>query len=315
MRYGSVCSGIEAATVAWEPLGWKPIWFSEIEPFPNTVLSYHYPSIPNLGDMTKIHENETFLKSKLDLLVGGTPCQSFSMAGHRAGLDDSRGNLAIEFLRVARTSKPKWIVWENVTGVLSSNKGRDFGTFIREIQKLRYGFVYRVLDATGFGIPQHRRRVYLVGYLGDWRVAAAVLFEPQMLCGSFAESDNTKIQPRRKIQKDVGLKDKAIGVDVYNYSVTGNIAATLGANCGSKNSHGPKVLDSFGIRIHTPIECERIQGFPDNYTNVPYKGKSGKQIDNLRYKAIGNSMAVPVMRWVGKRIERVNNDTSTTDIG
>jgi len=258
MIYGSVCSGIEAATVAWEPLGWRPAWFAEIAEFPSAVLKHHYPLVPNLGDMTKIYEKAE-IKAEIGLLVGGTPCQSFSLAGKRGGMDDPRGDLAIEFLRIARTTKPRWIVWENVPGVLSSQGGNDFRNFIEEIQKLGYGFAYRILDAQGFGVPQRRRRVILVGYFGDWRPAVAVLFESSMLSWDTKESNNKEGKSKSKIQRCSDCKDKPIGVDVYNYSITGDIATTLGANCNNKNSHGPKVLDS-AIRIHTPIECERLQG-------------------------------------------------------
>ena len=181
MIYGSVCSGIEAATVAWHPLGWKAAWLSEIEKFPSAVLQRHYPDIPNLGDMTKIHESEVFNGTNIDVLVGGTPCQSFSVAGLRKGMADPRGNLALVFLRIADLARPRWIVWENVPGVLSSNRGRDFGAFLGALGKLGYGWSYRILDAQFFGVPQRRRRVFVVGYLGDWRRAAAVLFEPDGL--------------------------------------------------------------------------------------------------------------------------------------
>src|SRR5271154_6625503 len=140
MVYGSVCSGIEAASVAWEPLGWSAAWLSEIEPFPNAVLAHHWPDVPNLGDMTKIHDNPTFKAKNIDLLVGGTPCQSFSVAGLRGGLDDPRGNLALEYLRLANIKKPRWLLWENVPGVLSSGGGRAFGSILGAFQKLGYGF-------------------------------------------------------------------------------------------------------------------------------------------------------------------------------
>ena len=127
MIYGSVCSGIEAATIAWHPLGWEPAFFSEIEAAPRAVLSHHYPNIPLHGDFTTIGANDY---GPIDLLVGGTPCQSFSIAGLRSGLDDDRGNLALEFLRLAQRKGPRWLVWENVPGVLSSNGGRDFGSIL-----------------------------------------------------------------------------------------------------------------------------------------------------------------------------------------
>lgn len=154
MIYGSVCSGIEAATAAWHPLGWKPAFFSEIEPFPRAVLSHHYPDTPLHGDFTTIGADEY---GPIDLLVGGTPCQSFSIAGLRGGLDDDRGNLALEFLRLADRKRPRWLVWENVPGVLSSNGGRDFGAILGGMVELGYGFAYRVLDAQHFGVPQRRR--------------------------------------------------------------------------------------------------------------------------------------------------------------
>jgi DNA (cytosine-5)-methyltransferase 1 len=185
MNYRSVCSGIEAATVAWEPLGWRALSFSEIEPFPCSVLAHRFPSVPNLGDMTRFAEWSD--DDPTDVLVGGTPCQSFSVAGLRKGLADPRGNLALVYLAIADRFRPRWIVWENVPGVLSSNGGRDFGAFLGALGQLGYGYAYRVLDAQHFGVPQRRRRVFVVGHLGDWRRAAAVLFESESLCGNPAK--------------------------------------------------------------------------------------------------------------------------------
>ena len=180
MRYLSVCSGIEAATVAWHPLGWTPVAFSEIEAFPCAVLAHHYPSVANLGDMTKFQE---WPDLEPDVLVGGTPCQSFSVAGLRKGLDDPRGNLMLTYLAIARRYRPRWVVWENVPGVLSSGGGRDFAALLRGLDELGYGWAYRVLDAQYFGVPQRRRRVFVVGCLGGWQRAAAVLFERHSLSG------------------------------------------------------------------------------------------------------------------------------------
>jgi len=185
MRYGSVCSGIEAATMAWHHMGWKPAFFSDIEAFPCAVLQHHYPTVPLHGDFTSIKDDEY---GPIDLLVGGTPCQSFSVAGLRGGMDDERGNLALEFIRLAQRKRPQWVVWENVPGVLSSNGGRDFGSFLGALAEIGYGFAYRVLDAQFFGVAQRRRRVFVVGYLGDWRRAAAVLFERESLSGNPAPS-------------------------------------------------------------------------------------------------------------------------------
>lgn len=210
LRYGSVCSGIEAASAAWHPLGWTPEFFAEIERFPSEVLAHHYGSNlpgepwsgnapPNLGDMTRFQE---WPDAVLDVLVGGTPCQSFSVAGLRKGLADPRGNLALTYLALADRYRPRWVVWENVPGVLSSNGGRDFGAFLGGLAELGYGWAYRVLDAQhvrvdGFGraVPQRRRRVFVVGCAGDWRRAGAVLFERESLSGHPA--------PRREAREGV----------------------------------------------------------------------------------------------------------------
>ena len=199
LRFISVCSGIEAASVAWHPLGWRAAWLSEIEPFPSAVLAHHYPDTPNRGDMTWFKD---WPDATVDLLCGGTPCQSFSNAGLRAGLDDPRGQLMLTFGAIAARYRPRWLVWENVPGVLSSNGGRDFGSFLGLLGHIGYGFAYRVLDAQfvrvdGYGraVPQRRQRVFVVGCLGDWRSAAAVLLERESLRGDPA--------PRREAWEDV----------------------------------------------------------------------------------------------------------------
>jgi DNA (cytosine-5)-methyltransferase 1 len=297
--YGSVCSGIEAATVAWHPLGWKPAWFSEIEEFPSRVLAHHY-QVENCGDMTKIYEKKTFKKSKIDLLVGGTPCQSFSLAGSRGGLNDPRGDLALEFLRIAKAAQPRWFVWENVPGVMSSSEGRDFGIFLRNVQKCGYGFAYRVLDAQYFGVPQRRRRLFVVGHLGDWRPAAEVLFDGQNRNGDSSPCG---------VGETVGGTPLAIeeGATGSEGGRVGRKASTIKAGyykCyNDRENWGNLVVGSKDgkttIRRLTPVECERLQGFDAGYTAIPNAS------DSKRYKAIGNSMAVPVMRWIGERIEKV----------
>jgi DNA (cytosine-5)-methyltransferase 1 len=178
VTYLSVCSGIEAATVAWHPIGFSPVAFAEIERFPCAVLQHHYPDVPNWGDLTKFKD---WPDADIDLLVGGTPCQSFSVAGLREGLADPRGNLALTYLAVADRYRPRWLLWENVPGVLSSDDGRAFGSILGGLAELGYGFAYRVLDAQYFGLAQRRKRVFVVGHLGDWRRAAAVLFERESL--------------------------------------------------------------------------------------------------------------------------------------
>ena len=315
MKYLSVCSGIEAVTVAWKPLGWQPVAFSEIEKFPSQVLAHHYPDVPNLGDMTKFQE---WKHESIDILVGGTPCQSFSVAGLRKGLADPRGNLMLTYLAIAERYRPQWMVWENVTGVLSSNEGRDFGTFLAALAECGYGFAYRVLDAQYFGVAQRRRRVFVVGYLGDWRPAAAVLFERESLSGHPAPSREkgkniAKCLTRGAMQRFDSETDTMIPV----YGIQGNWIGRAPENGGNATEpmnqiapcltktdrHG--VAQPTAVRRLTPVECERLQGFQDGYTDIKQNDKDTP--DGPRYKALGNSMAVPVMRWIGQRIQMVED--------
>jgi len=361
MKYLSVCSGIEAASVAWHPLGWEPVAFSEIEKFPSAVLAHHYPSVPNLGDMTKFQE---WPDEPINLLVGGTPCQSFSVAGLRKGLADPRGNLMLTYGAIAKRYCPEWLVWENVPGVLSSNGGQDFGTFLGMLAELGYGFAYRILDAQYFGVAQRRRRVFVVGHLGNWHRAAAVLFERHSLQGHLAPSRQARQDSARCLTASLGMR-------LDPTSETFPIAPTLQANDGAKwgsnqwvdegkaivervaetlmatdckgpghnrdhnfvaqpvaftTEQTPKFNDdcaltltkqsptgggqpqcvsvAMQVRRLTPVECERLQGFPDDYTNIPWR-KKDEAPDGPRYKALGNSMAVPCMKWIGQRIKSV----------
>jgi len=369
VKYGSVCSGVEAATVAWHSLKWTPQWFSEIEQFPSAVLNHHYPNVPNMGDMTKHKE---WNNEAIDLLVGGTPCQSFSVAGLRKGLDDPRGNLMLSYLAIAEQYQPKWLVWENVPGVLSSNGGKDFGAYLGALGQLGYGFAYRVLDAQYFGVPQRRKRVFVVGCLRDWRSAAAVLFESHSLQGHSAPSREKGQKPSPSVTTGAPFSRTgnervecdaiipiAFGGQMSNVQTDNDlsqtlqaknpqavmtsaptISATLQTTCGEwsradgftmmsydmKQHHNPQPTDTFAlttencnsirgdsplikatkVRRLTPTECERLQGFPDNYTQIPYRKKDAENCpDSPRYKAMGNSMAVPVMKWIGERIEMV----------
>ena len=314
MRYGSVCSGIEAATQAWHGLGWEPAFFSDIEKFPVAVLQHHYPDVPCHGDFTTITEDEY---GAIDLLVGGTPCQSFSVAGLRGGMDDERGNLALEFIRLAQRKRPQWLVWENVPGVLSSNGGRDFGSFLGALAEIGYGFAYRVLDAQYFGVAQRRRRVFVVGYLGDWRRAAAVLFERESLSGNPAPSreEGEKVAPavttgppfsrtgneRVECEAIVPVAYDKQRIGQYG---DGEVSSTLAAR--DYKDATDLVATSLSVRRLTPTECERLQGFPDNFTQIPYRNKPAENCpDGPRYKALGNSFAVPVVRWIGERIQAV----------
>jgi DNA (cytosine-5)-methyltransferase 1 len=475
MRYLSVCAGIEAASVAWHPLGWQPAAFSEIEPFPRAVLTQRWPGVPLHGDFTTIGADQY---GPIELVVGGTPCQSFSIAGLRGGLGDDRGNLALEFLRLAQRTRPRWLVWENVPGVLSSNGGRDLGSILGGLGELGYGWAYRVLDAQHFGIPQRRRRIFVVGYLGDWRRAAAVLFERHSLSGNpaprretrqaaaaslrasagkrggiqdqsgaeglvsahrmvaFGEYDDdgsasalkardwkdatdliahtlraehdasedgsgrgTPLVPvdfvpetadpltaneastythegkgNFRVRNVVAIQERAVsenpaaGPDGAGFRADGkaytleartvpqavafsakdsgadaseDLSPTLRAGghsgshanggvmpavainenqqgavwesetCQALNKGGGKPGQGYAatmvgsqVRRLTPRECERLQGFPDDYTLVEFRGKPAA--DGPRYKALGNSMAVPVMRWIGERIAMVD---------
>lgn len=460
MRFGSVCSGIEAASVAWNPFGWKAAWLAEIEPMPCSTLAHHYNDTPNFGDMTQFESWPDDEQHAIDLLCGGTPCQSFSVAGLRKGLDDARGNLMLTFASIAAKYRPKWLVWENVPGVLSSNAGRDFASFLGllsgqsiEVPKEgwdnsgiivgynnAYSLAYRVLDAQYFGVAQRRKRVFVVGCLGANRCAAAVLFERQSLSGDTAPSRSKGQSVAGAITAGAftggsgGRPEGAAGnhfiptvarclttsggtkldfeTDTFipSYGIAGNIIGRQPENGGNGNgfseeisytltktdqhcvvapiayafdslssnsmkSSNPlsgcnetniaKTIDTSGVnpscnqggnavlqpiawseeltasvdcagtmlsckdsggwsnsidcaaggymqvtpsmqvRRLTPTECERLQGFPDGYTNVPHRGKPAA--DGNRYKALGNSWAVPVAAWVGERIQMVED--------
>jgi DNA (cytosine-5)-methyltransferase 1 len=444
MKFGSVCSGIEAASVAWSPLGWQSVFFSEIEAFPSAVLSHRHPQTPNLGDMTKFKD---WPDAAIDVLVGGTPCQSFSVAGLRKGLDDPRGNLTLTYLAIAARYRPGWLVWENVPGVLSSNGGRDFAAFLFGLGECGYGFAYRVLDAQYFGLAQRRKRVFVVASTRGWQSAAAVLFERASLSGNpaprreagkavaptiagcsngggsngpgrdvdsvetlqvvamahgqggaeiasersptrtcnheapilfspvthtlrgegFDASEDGTVRGTPLVpvtiafhptQEPISSTDVchalganananataavAIGVDCFNGAITGDVAATLSTRSGTgcetgptvlafdttqvtskanvsnpkpgdpyhplaAGAHAPAIATPTQVRRLTPRECERLQGFPDDYTAIPWRKKAADLCpDGPRYKSLGNSMAVPVMRWIGERIAMVD---------
>jgi len=416
VRYASVCDGIGAAHVAWQPLGWECAWTSEIEPFPSAVVDERW-KLKNVGDMTKLTEEQLQHEGPISLLVGGTPCQSFSVAGLRKGLEDPRGNLALRFTQLVGVLRPTWVVWENVPGVLSSARGRDFGTFLGALAELGYGFAYRVLDAQWFGVAQRRRRVFVVAHARDWRCAAAVLFERESLFGDSptrgTERERTSVSPALRAQSNsshredtqafvpdvcpalkardfkgpssdgdgdgdgaslvpiafkANMSTPSYGHDVSetlqaenqgavafaqnqlgevrtNSEVMGTVNTNQNASGrntpmvaigvmafkpkffnrdnakmeGAPRSDGsigtlltndsgdnaPHVAMPAAVRRLTPRECERLQGFPDDYTLVTYRNKPAA--DGPRYKALGNSMAVPVMRWIGERIASVDS--------
>ena len=347
MKFGTFCSGIGAPECAWVPLGFQPQFVSEIEPFPCAVLAHHHPDVPNLGDMTKITD-EQISRFNVDVVCAGTPCQSFSVAGLRKGMADPRGNLALVFLRLVDRLRPRWLVWENVPGVLSSSGGRDFGTFLGGLAELGYGWAYRTLDAQYAGVPQRRRRVFVVGYLGDWRRAAAVLFERHGLSGNPPPSRKARSRVAATITRGTDSSGKdyetetlipvtggffssevahSLRADGFDASEDGTGRGTplvpiafdttqvtskenrsnpkAGDPCRtlSQQSHPPSIATPSAVRRLTPLECERLQGFPEGHTAIQFRGKPAA--DSPRYRAIGNSMAVPVMAWIGKRILEV----------
>jgi len=432
MKYLSICSGIEAATVAWHPLGWEPLAFSEIEPFPRKVLAHHYPDVPLHGDFTALRSQD-WIKDA-DILVGGTPCQAFSVAGLRNSLDDDRGNLTLEFVRLADAiddlrpaGSGTIIVWENVPGVLSV-KDNAFGCFLAALvgndsplvptggKWTNAGMVvgpkrsaaWRILDAQYFGVAQRRRRVFVVASSRDGFDPAEILFERDGLRRNSPPSREAGQEPSATIAARFGIsrnnheevvasvyemhgQDSRVrevgdicttvtskygtgggnvpvvtgnkshwdgdefphptlnqsakgsgGVGASNQElfsqrgaylapVTGPITAgmskglrgtegiesnwaviepiafpanlsgtqsatseNLSPSMGAKNPTA--VAHAMSVRRLTPRECERLQGFPDDYTAIP------KAADGPRYKSLGNSMAVPVMHWIGKRI-------------
>jgi len=283
MRYASVCSGIEAATVAWHTLGWTPVWFSQYDPehdygkgpdFPSQVLEHYYPGVPNLGDMTKLRDNETYKRSEFDMLVGGTPCQSFSIAGLRGGLDDERGNLALEFVRILAEKQPRWFIWENVPGVLSSSGGADFASILsgftgRDIAKQKfekagiiegaadndYSVAWRVLDSQYFGVPQRRRRVFVVGHLGaDWRPPAAVLFERESLRRDLTPGGKKGKRTAANTRDSVGENSKD-RVKQWPAETSSTLDTTFGTKQGLEDQH--ITGGGYNVRTHdTRINCQ-----------------------------------------------------------
>ena len=260
-----MCSGIEAASVAWHSLSWTPVGFSEIEPFPCAVLAHHFPKVTNYGDMSKFRD-WSIRAGDINLLVGGTPCQSFSVAGLRQGLKDPRGNLMLTFLAIAEHLKPKWILWENVPGVLSSNGGRDFASFLGALGQLGYGFAYRVLDAQWCrthghprAVPQRRRRIFVVGCLGDQRSAAKVLFESESLQRYSAKSKATRQGTAADVEEGVGSGDdgRLLGSNIVG-SLNTSDAKMIGTQYVNENKC---VVESF-------VKAKRAQSTTDNETWV-----------------------------------------------
>jgi len=303
MKYSTICSGIGAPELAWNDLWGKPIFTAEIEKFQSKVLEYHNKDILNYGDINKYKE---WKEHELGLICGGTPCQSFSIAGLRKGMDDPRGNLTLIYLGIIAKYNPRWIIWENVPGVLSSisNGQSDFGNFLTGLAKLGYSCAYRVLDAQYFGVPQRRRRVFVVGYIGeDWRPPYAVLFEPTAIIKSDGIWNGECHE-----QKIIYTSNDARGHE------SGKISKNIFPTITRGNASKLLIIEKKSIRYATPIEVERAFGFPDNYTLISWKGKSKEECPkSLRYGALGNSMVVPVMKWLGSRIDKWNSINNIKD--
>ena len=436
MNYISLFSGIEAASVAWGPLGWNPVAFSEIEPFCCDLLAKRFPDVPNLGDVAGVDWTE--YEGSVDVVIGGSPCQAFSTAGRRLGLMDERGQLMLEFVRCVREAKPRWVIWENVPGVLSQDEGRAFGTLLGELEDCGYALAWRVLDAQFFGVPQRRRRVFLIGHPVPG-CAAGVLFEPDCMRGGNPPSREKRAQLAADAQRRAGCGHRVLPFDTTQmtspqngsnpqwgdpchplcaqghtptvriglsagqsatagsiaaqpeiaptlragesgtnqvpsvcYAIAGNIIGREPENGGHhlgveddgamftlttadrhavafswsqdadfsavdectptlRAAHSgepavrmaddtaraavdedlagtlkcggmpPTVAYDYIVRRLMPVECERLQGFPDGWTDL------GGTPDAPRYKACGNSMAVPVIRHIGRRIEAVDS--------
>lgn len=323
---GSICSGIEAASVAWSPLGYKFKWFSEIASFPSRLLAEKYPNVPNLGDMTSIADRiRTGEIDAPDVICGGTPCQAFSYAGWQKGLKDNRGNLTLKFVDIVDAnddirkslSKPPTVVfWENVEGVLS-DKTNAFGCFISSLAGLSNviqmnkrwpsaGFVrgakrtvaWRVIDAKYFGIPQQRRRLYVV--------AGHDSIRPEMI---LFEKHGTK----NNVDYDDNPLSLCFTKNGHNFEVFRSYTDCLYASYATKwngnaaaNNGSLFVMQDNRIRRLSPLECERLMGFPDDYTNIPNAKKSN------RYQALGNSWSVPVIRWIGERLFSKKNKSKVS---
>lgn len=395
MNYISLFSGIEAASCAWEPMGWEPVAFSEIDPFPCRVLETHYPDVPNLGDITEIDWSP--YRGAIDIVVGGSPCQSFSIAGNRESLG-GESRLMWEYIRACNEIRPRWIVWENVPGVLHT-KDDAYTQLLESLEECGYSLAWRVLDAQFFGVAQRRRRVFLVGHIGNGGAPAAVLFEPESMLGDIGTSRAKRAELASRNRRGVGTDGQPTVIDTGYASTSiekgfapaltcrheapiafaqntrdevriqgdGTISGALSASPGMKqttyvlqtantNANGSNVSEDVAYTLDTsntnavaapvmlklrhtgsstngkggegalwgedvsftlatsqdqtliygparrltPLECERLQGFPDGWTAI--EGAS----DRKRYKALGNSMAVPVMRWIGERIAFVD---------
>jgi DNA (cytosine-5)-methyltransferase 1 len=361
MRYLSLFSGIEAATVAWHPLGWECVGVAEIEPFPCAVLAHHYPNVHNLGSVTDITDEQIAALGRIDVVVGGSPCQDLSVAGKRAGLAGARSGLFAHQMRIFHAARSlcgaRWLLWENVPGAFCTNAGRDFAVVASEMagspvavpadgwgtEGLALGsnglLEWAVLDAQWFGVAQRRRRVFAVLDTGDWSGRGPVLLEPDSMRGDsapsrskrqgtthgpaggaaadsrqglFCEEVTSALCAADNQGGDFVVQADQAAFSIYPSSGQGSMLEASPATispalnvAGADNERGTRVVSAMQVRRLTPTECERLQGFPDGYTAIPWRNKPADQCpDPPRYKALGNSMAVPVMAWIGRQIQR-----------
>ena len=343
VKFISLFDGISGFILGFERAGMECVGRAEVDRFCNELAAEHYPHLSSYGDVRYVTRETT---GTVDLICGGFPCQDLSVAGKRAGLDGERSGLWFEFRRIIADVRPRWVVIENVPGLLSSNGGRDMGAIIEALAELGYGWAYRRLDAQYFGLAQRRKRIFIVGCLGDWTGAAQVLFEPESCAGdtppsretgedvagtignriarSHTEIDghgayvalavnarNNRLDAESQTLVVNGRQDPIVSIDHAQtldglgncqavawemshaseaYRKAGDIAPTLQKRMGTGGNQVPLV----GVRRLTPLECERLQGFPDGWT----EGQS----DTQRYRQLGNAVAVPVIAWIGRRI-------------
>lgn len=331
MKYGSLFTGICGFDLALDKAGMECAWQCEIDDACRKIEEKYYPNVKRYTDVRQIGKKNL---EPVDLIVGGFPCQDLSIAGKREGLAGERSGLWWEFARIIDELEPEWIIAENVPGLLSSNKGRDFAIIVRWLEERGYGVCWRVLDAQYFGVPQRRRRVFIVGHFGDGR-SAEILFEREGSSGSVAPSGEkrqgtttstlrgfghgwqgqhndtnavivgalqerdykgiaTTIDNKLIVDKQIAYNTNEQGSAGNRIQINAEVSVTLSGLGGGMSAKTGMYALPTGVRRLTPTECERLQGFPDGWTDG--------QSDTVRYRQLGNAVAVPCVYWIAKRI-------------